>query len=136
MAFGLLAWQQLPLLSSFAAAGLLMPGGRPFLGGVTGWVGKHSTRAELGMHGARLVYWPHGHHSLPQRMQGLDGFQQVSAQLTDIARLPAAAGSCASSSWLCLCRCLKPLTSLHGSSFPFLTGMLLVGCSCLKVYPL
>lgn len=99
-------------------------------------MGKHSTGAELGLHGGRLVYWPRCHHSLPQRMQGLYGFQQVSAQLTDIARLPAAAGSCASSSWLCLCRCLKPLTSLHGSSFPFLTGMLLVGCSCLKVYPL
>jgi len=109
----------------------------PFLEvSLAGWVSTALVLSWACMEGGWLVYWPHGHHSLPQRMQGLDGFQQVSAQLTDIARLPAAAGSCASSSWLCLCRCLKPLTSLHGSSFPFLTGMLLVGCSCLKVYPL
>lgn len=109
----------------------------PFLEvSLAGWVSTALGLSWACMEGGWLVYWPHGHHSLPQRMQGLDGFQQVSAQLTDIARLPAAAGSCASSSWLCLCRCLKPLTSLHGSSFPFLTGMLLVGCSCLKVYPL
>lgn len=113
-------WQHPPLLSC-----CLMVPTLPCLCCCPGAVGQQAQR--WGWVGA--AHQPHHYHPLPQELQGLNGFQQVSAQLTGSACSPAAA------SHHTVHRCLWPLVSWHGSSFPFLAGLLLLGCSCLEVAP-